>query len=297
MATKTIILENTTVSDLTIRGKSIPASSSVDFTGYQGASQYQLAQDVIDPLLASGDLIVNNGTTDLTAEEAEVWLYDEIFFLIDGLTPAPGDVVRSTDNGIIEVGPLSIEDLSNTDITAPASPQKLEYDGSQWINVNGVASPPPSSEAVIQLQWNPITPLSGTGSIPVTSSLPDITDGTEIWTDDIDLQDVGSTVRITTSITFTASTAAMELVFVCYRDNIPVGAAMATNANKDEGSIVTFIIYDIPASTGVTTYSCRAGKNGGPGTWYINLLPSPPTPLGGLLAQGAYTIEEIGVIA
>ncbi len=297
MAIKTIILENTTGSNITIRGKSIPASSSVDFTGYQGGFQYQLAKDVIDPLLASGDLVVNNGTDDLTTEEAEVWLYDENFFLIDGLSPAPGDVVRSTDKGIIEVGPLSIEDLSNTDITAPETPQKLQFNGSQWVNVNDVAAPPSDGSSVIQLKWNPITPVSGTASLPVTSLLPVVADGFEIWSDVIELQNINSTVRVTTSLTFTASTSSMEFVFVIFRGNTPVGAATTATVNKDEGMIVTFIIYDTPAAVGDTTYSCRVGKNGGPGTWYVNSLPSPATPLGGLLSQGAYTIEEIGVIA
>ena len=297
MATKTIILENTTVSDLTIRGKSIPASSSVDFTGYQGAHQYQLAQDVIDPLIASGDLVVNNGTTDLTAEEAEVWLYDENFFLIDGITPAPGDVIQATANGIIIAGPLSVENLSNTIITAPAGTQKLQFDGANWVNVNDVITPPAGSEKVIQLRWNPITPLSGTASLPVTSGLPLITDGVEIWSDTLDIQTIGSTVRVTTSVTFTASTSSMEFVFVVYRGTTPVGAATTATVNKDEGIIVTFVVYDVPATTGDTVYSCRVGKNGGPGTWYVNDLPSPATPLGGLLAQGAYTIEEIGVVS
>ena len=118
----------------------------------------------------------------------------------------------------------------------------------------------------------------------------------EIWTDDLDIQDVGSTVRVSTSVTFTASTSSMEFVFVVYRGTVPVGAATTATVNKDEGIIVTFVIYDVPAVTGETTYSCRVGKNGGPGTWYVNDLPSPASPLGGLLAQGAYTIEEIGVI-
>jgi hypothetical protein len=126
--------------------------------------------------------------------------------------------------------------------------------------------------------------------------LPVVADGTELWTDTIDLQEIGSTVRVSASITFTGSNAAMEMVFVVFRGSTPVGAAVASNPNKDVGSIVAFSIYDVPGVDGDVTYSLRTGKNGGPGTWYINLLPSPTTPLGDLLSQGAYTIEEIGVI-
>ena len=211
--------------------------------------------------------------------------------------PGAGDVLAWSGSAWNALTPVTeLDDLTDVTVTSPVGTQKLQFTGGQWINVNDAGPPPSGSNAIIQLQWNPIVPISGTASIAVTSVLPVITDGVEIWSDVIDIQFASSTIRATTSVTFTASNAASEMVFVVYRDTTPVGAALATNANKDQGSIVTFVIYDVPGAIGNATYSCRVGKNGGPGTWYINTLPTPATPLGGLLAQGAFTIEEIGVI-
>lgn len=132
MAIKTIILKNTTLSGLNIRGKTIPASSSVDFTGYQGAFQYQLAQDVIDPLLASGDLVINNGIEDLTVEEAEIYLYDELFFTLKDIED--GDVLRGTaTKGIALASPLTLDDLLDADPSGASTGDVLTFDGNAFI--------------------------------------------------------------------------------------------------------------------------------------------------------------------
>ena len=192
----------------------------------------------------------------------------------------------------------SIDDLNDVTITSAANNNQIKFDSGtgQWINVAGQPGPPAGSELWVQMLWNPIAGLSGTTSIVIDELLPDIAEGTEVWSDTIDIQDTSSTIRIETSITFTGSTSSMELVFAAFRGSTCVGATVVSNPNKDTGTGAAMIVYDSPATTGDLTYSVRVGKNGGPGTWYVNTLPGFTTPLGGVLEQNAYTLAEIGAV-
>jgi hypothetical protein len=192
----------------------------------------------------------------------------------------------------------SIDDLNDVTITSVADNNQIRFDSGtgQWINVAAPPGPPSGSELWVQMLWNPIPGLSGTTSIDIDELLPDITEGTEVWTDTIDLQNSSSTLRVETSVTFTGSTASMELVFAVFRGSTCVGASVVSNPNKDTGAHAAMIVYDSPATTGNITYSVRVGKNGGPGTWYVNTLPGFTTPLGGVLEQNAYTLAEIGAV-
>ena len=157
MATKTIIFKNTTGSSITIRGKSIPASSTVDFTGYQGAFQYQLTQDKIDPLLASGDLVINNGIADLSVEEAEIYLYDELFFTMDGV--ADGDVLRgAATKGIALASPLNLDDLLDAGTGGAVTGDVLTFDGGSFV-----PQTPTNSTLIIQDEGTNIANTPHTG--------------------------------------------------------------------------------------------------------------------------------------
>ena len=190
--------------------------------------------------------------------------------------------------------PDVLDDLSDTTVTGPTDGQALRYNGSQWVNVNVPNVGPSGSFNVIQLFWGPIPSISGTTSIPKDTSLPQIGEGSEIWTETITPTVDTSSIRIATNVTFSSSNASIELVFAIYRDSVCIGTAVNTTANKSSGFAVSFEIYDTPATDSEITYTCRVGKTGGGGTWYINDIHADIGAFAGTLAQNSYSVEEIG---
>jgi len=202
----------------------------------------------------------------------------------------------------------NLEELSNVQMVGspigPSDKDLIWYNDTdqKWQNASiedvfGVPPAPPGSELSVQLRWGPIPAVSGTTSITIQSNAsPTITQGTQIWTDTLTPQNTSSTIRINTNVTVASSNASMEIVLVAFRGTTPVGMAVNTTANKDKGHILSFEIYDEPASTSQLTYSVRIGKNGGSGTWYANNLPNYTNAGNGILERNAYTIEEIGVV-
>jgi len=73
---KTIILKNTTVSDITIRGRVIRASNQRDFTDFD---KHLLVEDTINisALVDAGDIVVNDGTSDLTISHGKSWVFGD----------------------------------------------------------------------------------------------------------------------------------------------------------------------------------------------------------------------------
>lgn len=194
--------------------------------------------------------------------------------------------------------------LSHLDDVLLGSPignnYKLAYNeaGGYWHPVVSTATPPSGSEYSVQLNWGPIGAYRGTTSIDVQSNtFPSITEGTQIWSASLDIQNGDSSLRISTNVTFAASNRSMEFVLVAFRGTDPIGAAVNTTAKRGKGHILSFEIYDQPGVTGNVTYSVRVGKNGGGGAWYVNALPHYTNPLGGILENNAYTLEEIGVVS
>ena len=163
------------------------------------------------------------------------------------------------------------------------------------------------AEYSIQLKWGPIDRLIGTSSIPKDATIPLIAEGTEIWNDVISLQDIESRIRIATNITFSSSNASIELIFAVFRNDVCIGTAVNSTANKSSGFSISLELYDIPAAGSpqdlggspplTYTYSCRVGKTGS-GTWYINEIHknSQIVHFSGTLASNSYTIEELGVV-
>lgn len=211
--------------------------------------------------------------------------------------PNEGDVVvYRTDKWVNEVPVLDLNfDVDTTTLT-PAVGHVLRHDGTEWVNVPAAPIGPSGSFNVIQLFWGPIPAISGTTTIPKDTSLPLIGEGSEIWTETITPTINTSSIRIATNVTFSSSNASIELVFAVYRDNVCIGTAVNTTANKSSGFAVSYEIYDTPATASEIVYSCRVGKTGGGGTWYINDIHSDIGAFAGTLAQNSYSVEEIGAI-
>ncbi len=75
---KTIIIKNTTVAQITIIGKPIgPSPAQQDFSDYP-SSRFRRSASVITPLIDAGDLVINDGVGDLSADAGKSYIYNEI---------------------------------------------------------------------------------------------------------------------------------------------------------------------------------------------------------------------------
>lgn len=188
--------------------------------------------------------------------------------------------------------------LSDVIITGPIDlNSSISYNGTDWVNVPAVPPPPPGGSLQVQLKFGPIAAVSGTSQIPKDITEPQINEGTEIWTDTIDIQSAVSTINIASSVTLSASTSSLEIIFAIFRDAACIGVAVNSTANKSSGFALSFEIYDNPGAIGPHTYSVRVGKPAGvSGTWFINSIHAnqPTNYFNGLLAQNSYKIAEIG---
>jgi len=207
----------------------------------------------------------------------------------------------TTDTITVSFAGLDVDELLDVDATtnAPlADNYSLRYDtaSSKWIATPDTSPPPSGGANFVQLFWGPIQAISGTASIPKDTSLPLVTEGAEVWTQTITPTSTTSSIRIAVNATFSSSNASIELVFAIFRDDVCVGTAVNTTANKSSGFAVSFEIYDEPNTDVEVTYACRCGRTGANGTWYINDIDSTTGAFAGTLAQNSYSVEEIGVV-
>jgi hypothetical protein len=218
-------------------------------------------------------------------------------------------VTDTPDTVQINWGGLSVGELTDVDLTgSPAygNNYRLAYNATSgnWEPVPAPAPPPAGegAELSIQLKWNFIPAIISTASIPKDATVPLITEGIEIWSNTITPQQDNSKIRIANNVTFSSSTSSIEIIFAVFRDNVCVGTAVNTTANKSSGFAISFEMYDDPGHTGPTyptyTYSVRCGRSTSSGTFYINEIHNnqPLTYFGGTLTQNSYTIEELGSI-
>ena len=203
---------------------------------------------------------------------------------------------RSAGNPVGSPTPINNNTLKFTTTGSPPL--------NQWINVSGVAAAPSGSFGVIQLFWGPISGVSGTTKISKDDTTPLISEGTEIWSQSI-TPTVGSpatTVRARTNFTFSSSNSALEIVIAVFRDSTCIGVGVSSTSNNNSGFSVSTSFYDPNATPGFEhTYSCRVGRTGNNGTWYINQIsgftdafPGGSPVVGLLTEQNAFLVEEIG---
>lgn len=224
----------------------------------------------------------------------------------DTLRIVGGNKITTSAGGSPDAVTVAFDGLSFSELTdyqevgSPALGDNyaLRYNPTtqKWVPTPDTPPPPSGSFNVIQLFWGPITPISGTASIPKDTSLPLVTEGAEIWTDTITPTLATSSIRIAVNATFSSSNASIELVFAIFRNGTCIGTAVNTTANKSSGFAVSFEIYDVPTTTSEITYSCRVGRTGPNGTWYINEIDSNTGAFAGTLGQNSYSVEEIGVV-
>ena len=149
---------------------------------------------------------------------------------------------------------------------------------------------------MVQYVYGPIGEMTGTAIIPIGTSVPSITSGSEIWSHSITPATNSNMVNVTTQFSFAASANEMPALACIFRDNTCIAAILLEgSANPDVGRPINFSCNDVPGVAGVSvTYSCRVGKLSGAGVWYVNCTQSySSTVFGGVLSNTGYQLTEI----
>lgn len=198
----------------------------------------------------------------------------------------------------------NVVNLTDTAITSLNNNEALVYDSTsgKWEN-KLIAVPPPGGGRLIQVEFGNVAGLSGTATLDIYPQ-PTITDGVEIWTDDITPTNSGSLIRINNSVLAIGSSANTVVVCSIWRTDYNVSPAVSTLVGVTELSSggqtsapLSFTFFDSPNTTSQITYSARVGKDSGSsGTWYINSLEGISPSLTTYLESNAYSIEEILVL-
>ena len=175
----------------------------------------------------------------------------------------------------------------------PAAGHVLYYDSgnTRWDSTQLFVS---GQQQSIQVVMGAIASLSGTTTIPLSTTAPLITAGTQLWSQSFTPAQTGGDIKISMSLAFQVTSANSGLVVVLFRDSTCIGTMSDNASGSNEYQTVSFTIKDPGPVTGGSpvTYSVRVGRTGGNATWYIN-TNAVGEDFGGTLAANAYSIEEV----
>lgn len=185
-----------------------------------------------------------------------------------------------------------LNDVGDVNAPSPSNGQTIVWDSvsGKWIPYTILT--PGGGERIVQIQTNTIASFAGTTTIPLDTSTPQITEGTQIWSQAITLSQSTNSIRIRNSFMVAGSKANMIVIVSIFRDSVCIGSSVVSIPGNDKPTTVALEIYNAPGSIGPFTYSCRVGKEPGQGTWYVNRT-NLNNILGSTAEQQAYTIEEL----
>lgn len=175
---------------------------------------------------------------------------------------------------------------------------RVEYnDGANWQSVA-------IGKGIIQLFNGTFTLNTGTTEIPADNTIPQSTEGSQVWTQAITPISTSSVIELNLSSVFGNSNIGEYVVAALFRGTtcLTVQAFHSTSATGGIGNTAGasisspfgMSIIDSPATTSVTTYSLRIGRGGTAGTWYFGQSNSNTTLItfSGLVS-GNWIIKEI----
>lgn len=240
-----VIAENNTLLDIFLGrlGRNVPGSSTVTLT--DDATYTECTEDTdLETAVSSGDITINDGTSDLTVAEALVYLNSSGNFngppavgLVTDTLVRLGDntgryaektgvTVDSSDNiattGTVDVSgvlisgtAMAINDLSdvNTTTLAPTSQDRLRWDGSEWVvikydggNVDPTVNDDSTAGFTVWSRWLNI--LEGTEWVCVEA-----TAGAAVWEKTTDIPTDLPTVQVRHSGTLAITTSWADIDF------------------------------------------------------------------------------------
>lgn len=119
---------------------------------------------------------------------------------------------------------------------------------------------------VIRSHTASITPMSGTTIIPFDNTIPQNTEGTQIWTRTVTPNSTLSKFHISFAMMVDSSTSNKIVTAALFRNGVCIYAA---SSNTGKPHALTGVFVDLPNTTSPVTYSARFGAESSV-TWYVN---------------------------
>lgn len=160
--------------------------------------------------------------------------------------------------------------------------RKFGSNDTDWIPIGNI----------LQRASGNIAGNSGTTWIPIDDSLPQINEGTEVWSINITPQLQNSIMEITISATIDTNKKNNPVIGALFRNNTCIGTTIQM-VDSQNGQMNTAIFRDTPNTTNNVNYSFRFGKGGQwNGTWFF-ARSSISNNLFDNTIIGNYTITEV----
>ena len=211
----------------------------------------------------------------------------------------PSDVTDE-GSGTLQIDTnVAMGEIENADLTGLQDNDNLKYNAGtgNWERVASVPPAPPGTTSIVQFIDNTVDVLTGTTTIPKDTSLPQITEGSEVWSQPFTPVLSTSEIRIQNSFTVSSSSQNMELIFALFEDTVCIGTVVAATVEKESGLSVAFTFLTPSPGTSLVTYSIRVGKVvGSPGSWFINEIAGTPGLFDGTLDETGYSISELSIL-
>jgi len=135
---------------------------------------------------------------------------------------------------------------------------------------------------------------SGTTKIPIDTSTPLITEGSNIWSDIITPESIVNKINITFTMMLGSSKDHRDITVAVFRNSVCIAASPVFIHHRKKLYPFCYTIVDTPATTSQITYSVRVGRHPqSSGTWYVNRLQTLFGAYNGLIAKHSYIIEEV----
>lgn len=144
---------------------------------------------------------------------------------------------------------------------------------------------------IAQVLSGTIAGANGTTTIPYDNTAPDITEGTQIWSQSITPRATTSKVSIQFGVGVDCSANNGDLIIALFRGTTCIATRVWASGSGagDRPDLMSMDFVDSPATTSATTYSARIGTT--IGTWYVNSNAAGVT-LGGTLPS-TYKLMEV----
>ena len=271
-----VILKNTTGSDLTFSGQVFHAGGQADATRRADLLRENQA---LFTAIDAGDIVVNDGTSDLSSSRGKAHLYAPLFGEVEHIFPGAECLM-------LPVG---------TTAERPASPMDgmLRYnsdigsfevcENGAWVDITGGKT--------LNHTSGTIASITSTANIPLDDTVPLVTEGAEIASLAITPSDAANSIKVEASFTFGNGDPASDAIACIFRDSTCI-ASFLTADDKSEERTWTLITSDNPSTTSEVTYSIRVGSPSGSNDWYVNRDAANNT-LGGTRVHNQFILTEL----
>lgn len=156
------------------------------------------------------------------------------------LTPTIGDMRFNTTTGLYEA-----------------------WNGTQWITFGAAAG-----NSVKEILFGQLLHLQGTTIIPADNTPPQITEGTQFFSQNVTMSTDTGRIVLWFSSLVTVSNSNRVATIALFRNNTLIGVTAIAAPGSNSPQTSTFIVVDNPPSAGAYTYTGRIGLSAS-ATWYI----------------------------